>query len=107
MHTRMDGETDKSVKHIQHKITFTGLDIIRLRGFIINSFSCSSTKMSVVGVQTMLLNDTFFDNPKLTFRLMDNGTLVKSAYQKCYFLISQPKYMLWVLKRTVSMRRFF
>ena len=23
------------------------------------------------------------------------------------FLISQPKHMLWVLKRTVSMRRFF
>ena len=33
--------------------------------------------------------------------------LVKSAYQKNYFLISQPKHMLWVLKRTVSMRRFF
>ena len=26
---------------------------------------------------------------------------------KRYFLISQPKHMLWVLKRTVSMRRFF
>ena len=24
-----------------------------------------------------------------------------------YFLISQPKHMLWVLKRTVSMRGFF
>ena len=32
--------------------------------------------------------------------------LVKSAYQKNNF-ISQPKHMLWVLKRTVSMRRFF
>ena len=31
--------------------------------------------------------------------------LVKSAYQKNNFLISQPKHMLWVLKRTVSMRR--
>ena len=31
----------------------------------------------------------------------------KSAYQKIIFLISQPKHMLWVLKRTVSMRRFF
>ena len=31
----------------------------------------------------------------------------KSVYQKIYFLISQPKHMLWVLKRTVSMRRFF
>ena len=34
-------------------------------------------------------------------------TLVKRAYQKNNFLISQPKHMLWVLKRTVSMRRFF
>ena len=34
-------------------------------------------------------------------------TLVKSVYQKINFLISQPKHMLWVLKRTVSMRRFF
>ena len=33
--------------------------------------------------------------------------LVKSAYQKYNFLISQPKHMLWVLKRTVSMRQFF
>ena len=30
-----------------------------------------------------------------------------SAYLKIIFLISQPKHMLWVLKRTVSMRRFF
>ena len=33
--------------------------------------------------------------------------LVKSAYQKNNLLISQPKHMLWVLKRTASMRRFF
>ena len=33
--------------------------------------------------------------------------LVKSMYQKINFLISQPKHLLWVLKRTVSMRRFF
>ena len=31
----------------------------------------------------------------------------KSAYWKIIFLITQPKHMLWVLKRTVSMRRFF
>ena len=31
----------------------------------------------------------------------------KSVYLKIIFLISQPKRMLWVLKRTVSMRRFF
>ena len=33
--------------------------------------------------------------------------LVKSAYQIYYFLISQPKHMLWVLKQIVSMRLFF
>ena len=31
----------------------------------------------------------------------------KSAYWKTIFFISYPKHMLWVLKRTVSMRRFF
>ena len=31
----------------------------------------------------------------------------KSAYWKNIFFISHPKYMLWVHKRTVSMRRFF
>ena len=34
--------------------------------------------------------------------------LVKSAYQNFFFFISQPKHMLWVLKRiNESMRRFF
>ena len=31
----------------------------------------------------------------------------KSAYWKSIFFISHPKHMLWVLKKTVSMRRFF
>ena len=31
----------------------------------------------------------------------------KSAYLKTFFFISHPKYMLLVLKRTVSMRQFF
>ena len=38
---------------------------------------------------------------------MSTRPLVKNVYQKINFLISQPKHMLWVLKRTVSMRRFF
>ena len=33
--------------------------------------------------------------------------LVKSVYQKINFLISQPKHILWVLKKTVSLRQFF
>ena len=36
-----------------------------------------------------------------------NRPLVKSVYQKNNFLISQPKHMFWVLKRNISMRRFF
>ena len=36
-----------------------------------------------------------------------NRTLVKRAYRKTNFLISQPKHMLWVLKKTVSMRWLF
>ena len=35
--------------------------------------------------------------------VQDTGQ-VKSAYQIINFLISRPKHMLWVLKRTVSMR---
>ena len=31
----------------------------------------------------------------------------KSAHIRINFLISRPKHMLWVLKRTISMRRFF
>ena len=31
----------------------------------------------------------------------------KGAYWKTIFFISHPKHMLWVLKRTVSMRQFF
>ena len=36
-----------------------------------------------------------------------NRTLDKSVYQKINFNTSHPKHMLWVLKRTVSMRQFF
>ena len=38
---------------------------------------------------------------------MLSRTLVKSVYRKTNFLISQTKHILWVLKRTVSMRLFF
>ena len=31
----------------------------------------------------------------------------KSVYWKTIFFISHPKHMLWVLKRIISMRRFF
>ena len=34
-------------------------------------------------------------------------TLDETAYQKKYFIISHSKHMLWVLKRTISMKWFF
>ena len=34
-------------------------------------------------------------------------TVLKSVYRKISILNSQPKLMLWVLKRTISMRSFF
>ena len=37
----------------------------------------------------------------------DNRPPDKSAYWKIIFFISHQKNMLWVLKRTVSLRRFF
>ena len=36
-----------------------------------------------------------------------SGVNVPKKYLRNIFLISQPKHMLWVLKRTVSLRRFF
>ena len=50
-----------------------------------------------------------FDKPKIhqLVYMSLTRTLVQSAYQKINFLISQPKHMLWELKRTVSLRRFF
>ena len=35
------------------------------------------------------------------------GLLLIVDNKKNNFLFSQPKHMLWVLKRTISMRRFF
>ena len=36
-----------------------------------------------------------------------SNAILADKNKKNNFLISQPKHMLWVLKRTVSMRRFF
>ena len=44
---------------------------------------------------------------KYQFTMACIRALVMIAYQVIICLISQPKHMLWVLKRTVSMRRFF
>ena len=39
--------------------------------------------------------------------LILTGLRIRVRTGKLFFLIFQPKHMLWVLKRTVSMRRFF
>ena len=44
---------------------------------------------------------------KYQFAMACIRALVMSAYKVINCLISQPKYMLWVLKRTISMRRYF
>ena len=49
----------------------------------------------------MILEQNGYIKEKV-FRNLD-----KSVYQKIILLFSHPKHMLWVLKRTVSMRRFF
>ena len=48
-----------------------------------------------------------FGPDKMLHKLAFHRPLMKSACQKIYLLISQPKHMLWVLKRTVSVRLFF
>ena len=52
----------------------------------------------------MLQNTDGFMFKNLQCLIIDEA---KSGYQNIDFLISEPKHMLWVLKRTVSMRRFF
>ena len=44
---------------------------------------------------------------KYQFTMACIRALVMIVYQVINYLISQPKHMLWVLKRTVAMRRFF
>ena len=44
---------------------------------------------------------------KYQFTMACIRALVMIAYQVINCLISQPKHMLWVLKRTIELRRFF
>ena len=43
----------------------------------------------------------------LSHELTVSGLKIRVRNEKNIFLISQPKYILWVLKRSVSMRRCF
>ena len=44
--------------------------------------------------------------PQMMVHIMASGLLLR-VRNNFFFFISQPKLMLWVLRRTVSMRRFF
>ena len=49
----------------------------------------------------------FESENELEFYNFEARPSVESVYQKNNLLVSQEKHLLWVLKRTVSMRRFF
>ena len=61
-------------------------------------FCCQTIKMSWLVRIFVMFSDTFVP----VFR-----PPVKGGELKNMFLISQPNHMLWVFKRTVSLRRFF
>ena len=58
---------------------------------------CSQTRECMMGRPFLIYNICYCS-------VLQSRPLVKSAYQKNDFLISQPIHMLWVLKRTVFMR---
>ena len=63
--------------------------------------------------ENMLIISILMDYPihiniiSMEYHINIKQALSQESVPKKYFLISQPKHMLWVLKRTVSMRRFF
>ena len=67
--------------------------------------SCSN---SFLRIWQMLRNDKTWDPYIETFNTIHvTRPSDKSVYWKIVFFISHPKHILWVLKRTVSMRPFF
>ena len=58
-----------------------------------------------MGIAFQIVNKIFASSKNNVISL--SLTCDKSAHWQIIFLITQPKHMLWVLKRTVSMRRFF
>ena len=54
----------------------------------------------------MIVGSTLELSTKVFFSL-DAVKMLKNAYKVINCLISQPKLMLWVLKRTVAIRQFF
>ena len=73
---------------------------------------CPNTRVGVTIIQRVegampVENENLIQHRKSNKHLIfmiTNRPSSKSGYQKINFLISPPKHMLWVLKRTVSMR---
>ena len=63
------------------------------------------TGFTVYSGQELVLVIWLVDLP--SFQMKGTGLKLRVRNRKIYFFISQPKNMLWVLKRTVSMRQFF
>ena len=71
-----------------------------ITGAIANLRNIGRNHMLMSEVLLMITHSIpFEDEIRQTCR---NRTLVKRAYQKFNFLISQPKHMLWVLKKKLS-----
>ena len=68
---------------------------------------CQSAEKDVVENEEVKVSGKFINHSECQTVPYFIRPLVERAYQKYNFLISQLKHMLWVLKRTVSMRRFF
>ena len=70
------------------------------------AFSVAKTTYSLVSLS---MEEFILGNMLIPIFIIVHRPIVtcKSVYLKFNFLISQSKHMLWVLKRTVSMRRFF
>ena len=66
-------------------------------------------KMLKNNLLSKLIGDLFLYKPvrKYQFTMSCIRAIDMSAYQVITCLISQPKHMLLVLKRTIAMRRFF
>ena len=76
-------------------------------GLVITEYSGSGRRLILLLVILVTNNTLHLLRIHIIFNYNPKCMLIFSVYQKINFLIYQPKHMLWVLKRTVSMRRFF
>ena len=90
---------------LNRKIDFQNMHYTKCINIIIDCTGPSIILRSIYVLKIMRNNASFREkksNKQNFTSLTYLRPLVKSAYQKNNFLISHPKYMLWVLKRTLS-----